>query len=165
MHIRSILRALSLAALVGAAACESGTEPSPPGEFRGTWGEQPFVGDAWAGIVNDSLYIGGSSPAGALSGPQVSIAVGDFRGPGNYLLGARGAEIRYVEGGDGIWATYGTTQPAAGTLVVTAVSGARVIGHVDFVADALPGHTPAGTRARFAGEFSARVQLPRLPTR
>lgn len=162
MHSRSILRAFCIAALAAVAACESGTEPGPRGEISGMWAGEPFEGDAWAGIVNDSLYLGGSSPAGAMTGETVTVAVGDFHGPGSYPLGVDAGQVKYIVGGDGIWASYATAQANSGMLVVTSVDGARIAGYVEFVADVQRGNEPAGPRARFDGEFQVRLQLPNL---
>lgn len=160
MPSRSMLRAFCIAALAAVAACEFGTEPGPRGEISGMWAGMPFEGDAWAGIVNDSLYLSGSSPAGALTGETVSVAVGDFHGPGAYSLGIDDGQVRYIVGGDGIWASYSTAQASSGMLVVTSVDGARIAGYMEFVADVQRGHEPAGPRARFDGEFQVRVELP-----
>lgn len=164
MHIRSIRRAACCAALVLFAACESSTEPSQIGELRGMWAGEAWDGDAHAFIVNDSLYVSGASD-GWMNGPYVSVAVGEFSGPGSYPLGPGAAEVKYITGGDGIWASYRSTQPGAGMLVVTEYTGGHVTGHVEFVAEVQRGDAPAGDRARFDGEFRARTQLPRLPSR
>lgn len=157
----SILRVFCIAALAAVAACESGTEPgSSAGEISGMWAGEAWEGDAWASIQNDSLYLSGSSPAGARTGETVTVAVGGFRGPGAYSVGPDAGQVRYIVGGDGIWASYSTAQASSGMLVVTSVDGARIAGYVDFVADAQRGHEPAGPRARFDGEFRVRVQLP-----
>ncbi|HEX6038410.1 hypothetical protein [Longimicrobium sp.] len=164
MHIRSIFRTFALASLVAVAACESGTDPSDGGHLLGTWAGEAWDGDAQAYIVNDSLYISSASD-GWQNGPYVAVGVGPFHGPGTYTLGPASAAIRYIVGGDGIWASYGTRQSPAGTMVVTGFSGGTVTGSVEFVADADPGDTPAGARSIFRGDFRARTQLPRLPSR
>lgn len=162
MPSRPILRAFCIAALAAVAACEFGTEPAPRSTISGMWAGAPFEGDAWAGIYNDSLYLSGSSPAGAMTGETVTVAVGDFHGPGSYPLGVDAGQVRYIVGGDGIWASYSTAQASSGMLVVTSVDGARIAGYMEFVADVQRGHEPAGPRARFDGEFQVRVQLPNL---
>jgi hypothetical protein len=152
-----IRRAFCLSALVLAAACESGTEPAREGVFDGTWAGQRFAGDAEAVVVGDSLYLVGGSPAGAMDQVFVAIGIGGVEGPGEYPLGPGAAELRYLVGGDGIWAGYETTQPDAGMVVVTSTTGGLFTGHVRFTADAQPGGTPAGARAEFDADFRAPV--------
>lgn len=166
MHIRSILRAVCLAVLVTltAAACgDGGTGPEEASALRGTWAGEAWDGEAFAYLEDGTLWI--SSAPNWMNGPYVSVAARDFHGPGTYALGPGSAAIRYIVGGDGIWASYESAQPAAGTLVVTDYTGGHVTGRVEFVADVQRGEAPAGARARFEGEFRARRQLPRLPSR
>lgn len=163
MHIRSIRRAVCLAALVTVAACEDGgTGPAQVGELTGTWASQAWDGDAHAYIVNDSLYVSSASE-GWQNGPYMAVGVGAFHGPGQYPLAAGRAQVRYITGGDVIWASYESTQP--GVLVVTEYTGGSVNGRVEFTADVQRGYDPAGPRASFQGEFRARTSLPRLPRR
>lgn len=163
MHFRSIRRAVVCSALALLAACQSTTAPSRAGELHGTWAGEAWDGKAHAWVANDSLHVFGA-PSGVMGGPYVSVVVGAFGGPGTYPLGPSAAEVNYATGGDVISATYRSTQPGAGTLVVTGVRGGRVTGRVEFVADVQPrGYAPAGERARFEGEFHARTRASRVP--
>ncbi len=162
MHLRSMLRTLCLAALVGVGACESATgTPARAGSFTFSWGGQPFEGDAVAGVFGDSLYIRGGSPGGPMSPLEVNLAVGGFHGPGEYALGPSGGIMRYISGGDVITGTYSIPPAEPGTLVITAVRGGTISGRVEFDAAAHPGYAPAGARARFDGVFQAKVDRPR----
>ncbi|HYW11658.1 MAG TPA: hypothetical protein VE871_06855 [Longimicrobium sp.] len=162
MHPPSMLRTVCLAALVAVAACESATDtPAREGRFTFSWGGKQFEGNAQAEVYGDSLYLRGSSPGGAMSPLEVSVTVADFQGPGEYALGPAAGVMRYILGGDVITGTYSIPPAETGTLVVTAVSGETVTGRVEFDADAHAGSAPAGTRARFQGEFQAKLVRPR----
>lgn len=162
MHPRStIRRAFAIAALVLAAGCESGTEPGREGVIEGTWAGARYDGVASASMKGDSLFIGGYS-GNDQEWRWLSIAVGGVNGPGEYPIGAGGAEFRYGFS-DIISATYAVTQPGAGRVVISSTSGALVVGHVRFDADVQRGHEPAGQRASFDGEFRAPIAAYQLP--
>jgi hypothetical protein len=163
MHPRSAFRrAACLAALVLAAGCEHGMEPGREGVFDGTWAGARFDGEASAVLVGDSVYIVGGLRSGRDYTHWLAVAIGEVRGPGEYPLGAGGAEMRYLAGGDGIWASYATTQPGAGRVVITSTRGATVVGHVQFDAEVGRGLAPVGPRASFDAEFRAPVEAHAL---
>jgi hypothetical protein len=157
-----MLRALALAALVGLAACESATDSGrrQPGELSGSWAGERFEGDASAMISGDSPYVYGGSPGGPMSPREVQIRIADFDGPGEYQLSAGGGLMHYILGGDVITSTYSIPPGGTGTLVVSEMRDGEIRGHVEFKADAHPGHAPVGTRARFEGDFRGVVSRP-----
>lgn len=163
MHPRSTFRrAACLAALVLAAGCEYGVEPSREGVFDGTWAGARFDGEASARLVGDSVYILGGLRSGRDYTHWLAVAIGEVHGPGEYPLGPGDAEMRYLEGGDAIWASYATTQPGAGRVVITSTTGAMVVGHVEFHAEVGRGLAPVGQRASFDAEFRAPVEAHAL---
>ena len=166
MHLRTTLRSVCMAALVGLAACESATDfrPGLEGHISGFWAGDRFVGDGSAVIVNDTLYLNGGSPGGEMSPRVVEIRVADFTGPGEYTLQPGDGAVRYIVGGDLISGTYAIPAGGMGTLTVTAVDGREVAGHVEFEAQALPnGHAPVGERGTFEADFRGRVHRPQGP--
>ena len=163
MHIRSTLRTACVAAIAALAACVSATDAGPrlEGRFSGSWAGERFAGDGSAVIVNDSLYLNGGSPGGAMSPRVVEIRIADFDGPGEYTLEPGAGAVRYLLGGDVITGTYSIPPGATGTLVVTEVDGAEVVGRVEFEAAAQPnGQAPVGDRGVFEADFRGRVYLP-----
>lgn len=159
----STLRALGLGALVGIAACRSATDATPrEGRLSGTWGGEPFVGDARAFISGGSLSLQSGSPNNeAMEKVSLGLGIPAPAQPGRYALAAGSAQILYVIGGDGIGAMYDVAADRPGTLIVTEVKDGYVHGSVDFYARAQRGIQPAGAEARFEGEFRAALTLPR----
>ena len=159
MHLRILRRALLVGVVAALSACESGTGPARPaeGEIIGTWAGARYRGRAEAVLYRDTLYIFGSAPAGGGVSRDLRIRIGSGDGPGRYDLRADDGGIWYVVGGDMIWATYSIPAGETGTLVLTQNDGETVAGTVEFEAETAADDPPAGPRARFQGEFRARV--------
>lgn len=159
MHLRSILRAFSLASLVAVAGCESTLEPADRGEIVATWAGERFQGTAGAYVSGSALDIVGSDLENGVDGWSVFIRIDDFSGPGSYDLDAGEAEVGWVTGGDAIGDIYRTTTAGAGRLTIGLAGDGRLVGTVRFDAEPSPGgRAPVGSRARFEGSFDATLQ-------
>ena len=150
-------------------ACSDSSGPSSSdATFTGRWAGERWEGDAYAVLVDggeagDTLYISGTRPQNAGSMPVESIRIRVlFDGPGTYQLGwgTDRAELAEFTGGDVVHATYVTTAPNAGTLVITAFDGpgGEVEGRVSFTATSFSQYRSYGQVASFEnGEFRATV--------
>jgi hypothetical protein len=158
------LLALSLA------ACSDSTEPLPAeGTFTGRWSGEPWVGEAYAVLIDggdagDTLYLGGSRPVNAESMPLESIRIRVlFRGVGTYQLGSSGtntAQFDELTGGDVVHATYSATGLNPGTLVITSYEGpgGQIEGGVSFVSVSASPYRSYGAISSFEdGRFRATV--------
>lgn len=154
MPMPSLSRLPVFLGLLLLAACESATGPAPrEGQIAGTWSGERFAGSASATLYRDTLYLGGTSPADGLEDRTVHVAAGVYRGPGEYRLTAGGGGVRYLVGGDGIWASYTIPENAPGLLIIEQAENGTISGRLSFEAAAGSGERPAGSRARFSGRF------------
>lgn len=150
----------ALTAFVGCASDSTAPEPEPT--FIGTW-----AGEAWSGDVavsygqqGDTMYISGSSPAGA--GQSLSSIVTIrilYSGAGTYILGPSDATVTHLVGGDGVVSRHGTFSEHAGVVTLVGRVGDRVAGAVYFDARDVRDSAPNPTPLRFEGTFEAN--LPR----
>lgn len=161
----------SLALLIlSIGACSDSTQPlSAEATFTGRWAGRPWLGEAYAVLVDggeagDTLYLGGSRPVNAGSMPLESVRIRVlFAGRGTYELGSSGigrAQLDELTGGDVVHATYSTTTLNAGRLVITSYDGpsGQIAGRVSFVAVSASPYRSYGAIASFEdGQFRATV--------
>ena len=144
----------------GCASDSAGPEPQPA--FIGTWAGSTWSGDVAVsyGQHGDTMYISGSSPAGAGDGPSSIVTIRIlYAGTGTYILGPSDATVTHLVGGDGVVSRHGTFSEHAGVVTLVGRGGARVAGAVYFDAKDVSDSAPNAMLLRFEGSFEA--DLPR----
>lgn len=160
MRIKVTGRFLAAApvALIGLFGCDAtAPDEQPEATMHATWG-----GEAWLG-GSQARFLGGGEigiyswiPVDRADMPHVTISVTtQFDGPGTYPIGASAARIDYLVGGDGLVASYGTTDVHTGTLEIEEVSTTHVRGTITVDAVTTGTYQPAGQQAQFQGTFNA----------
>lgn len=168
----TIRRAATVAALVLAACSDAAGPSAPAANFTGRWAGRPWAAQAHAtlilgGAAGDTLYIGGSWPAGPVPAQSLRIRLAPFRGPGTYAVGGDAVEMMDLVGGDAVSSTYVGARPLAGVVeIVGFAPGGSVQGTVSFRAVPGYGRGQYGDSPRFEdGRFQADVRVHQWPPR
>jgi hypothetical protein len=152
-----------LAALAASAGCTGdSTGPEPEATFVGTW-----EGAAWSGDVavdygqhGDTMYIWGSSPAGADQNASSTVEIRIlYSGTGTYVLGPSDATFTRLVGGDGVVSRHGTFVENAGAVTIVRREDGRIAGVAYFDARDVQDSAQDPALVRFEGSFEAA--LPR----
>jgi hypothetical protein len=176
MPTRLVRRAATVAALsLSLAACNAGAGPAVDASsatFTGRWAGATWVATANAvlipgGAAGDTLYLGGSWPAGApYPGQSLRLRLAPFRGAGSYPLASDAVELVELVGGDAVTSAYVGARPIAGVVEVASHANGLVQGTLAFRAVHQYGGTPFGTAPTFEdGRFRAAVHVHVPPAR
>lgn len=163
MRIKLTGRFLAAApvALIGLFGCDAtGPDEETAATMDATWAGEPWLGGSEARVVDGGVtHLFSWIPVDPGTIPHRRLRVStQFDGPGTYTIGAAAARIDYLLGGDGLVASYGTTDEHTGTLEIEEVSATHVRGTIAFDAVTTGSYQPAGQQARFQGAFNAPVE-------
>jgi hypothetical protein len=147
---------------LAAAACEpTGLDQNEQdGLIEGTWAGSRWTGAAFVSSTTGlETYLHAWSPSGSREDATSSVSV-RIRGVdvGTYQVSAGDARFDYLVGGDGVTASYGTSDDFVGTVVIEEIDSddfprARARGRVQFDAVSVNADPPVGQLARFEATF------------
>lgn len=151
----------AVAVAIGLFGCDA-TAPDEELEptMHATWAGEPWRGGSAARVVDGGVTnLFSWIPVDPRVDPHRMLSISTHvDGPGTYAIGASDARIDYLVGGDGLVASYGTTDVHTGTLEIEEVSTTHVRGTIAFDAVTTGTHQPAGQQARFEGAFNAPLE-------